>query len=242
MTKSNKDLAKNYDQWHSQVYQIGNLKKPDYRDISFYNLVLDLLDIKKNYRKKKKKILDIACGKGSFLREARKRNLSVFGIDISKIAIRKARELVEGEFLVGNAERLPYRNETLDYITCLGSLEHFSHPNIGIKEITRVLKKDGKALIYVPNLMFLGHIYMTWKYGIMPTEGKQSFAEIFYTYKGWKNLLEKNGLRIVNYKKYNHIYATQKINKFFIFLWENLFRPWVPFNLSYCFLFLCIKK
>jgi len=242
ISKLNKDLAKEYNHWHSQVYQTGNLKKIDSRDVAFYNLVLDLLKIKKSRRKSRKKILDVACGKGLFLREARRRNLDVFGIDISKTAIEKAKELIEGEFLIGNAERLPYKDNSFDYVTCLGSLEHFIHPDIGIKEITRVLKRKGKASIYVPNLMFIGHIYMAWRYGTMLTEGEQSFSEVFYTYKGWKNLLEADGLKVIACKKYNHVWATQKANKVIIFLWERLLRLFVPFNLSYCFLFICIKK
>lgn len=241
-SKLNKNLAKDYDRWHSRVYQIGNLEKVDPRDIDFYNLILDLLGIKKSYRKKKKKILDVACGKGLFLKETQKRGLEIYGIDISNVAIKVAKKIVKGNFLVGNAEDLPYQDNNFDCITCLGSLEHFIHPDIGVREIARVLKKDGKVLVYVPNLMFIGHIYMAWRYGIMPTEGEQSFSEVFYTYKGWKELLEENGLKVTDCKKYNHIWATQKVNKVIVFLWEHLLRLFIPFNLSYCFIFICIRK
>lgn len=241
-SKLNKNLAKDYDRWYSRVYQTGDLEKIDPRGIDFYNLVLDLLDVRKSHKGKKRKILDVACGKGLFLKEAQKRDLEIYGIDISKVAIETAEQIVKGNFLTGNAEDLPYRDNSFNYVTCLGSLEHFAHPDIGAKEIARALKKDGKALIYVPNLMFIGHIYMTWRYGIMPTEGEQSFSEVFYTYRGWEKLLEENGLKVIDCRKYNHVWATRKANKVIIFLWERLLRPFVPFNLSYCFLFICIKK
>ena len=242
ISKLNKYLAKEYDQWHSKVYQTGNLERINSIDIDFYNFVLDLLSVKKSYRGKKVKILDAGCGKGLFLKEAQKRGLEIYGIDISNVAIKVAKKIVKGNFLVGNTEKLPYQDNSFDYVTCLGSLEHFTHSDIGAKEIARVLKKDGEALIYVPNLMFIGHIYMTGRYGIMPTEGKQSFSEVFYTYSGWKKLLEENGLKIIDCRKYNRIYATKRINRLIVFLWENLLRFFVPFNLSYCFLFIGIKK
>lgn len=242
MTRNlNINLAKKYDRWHSEVYQTSGLEKTDPRDVVFYNFILDLLGVENN-QGYKKKILDVACGKGLFLKEAKKRELDIYGIDISKIAIKKARNLIGGNFLCGDAENLPYKDDFFDYVTCLGSLEHFTHPNIGVKEICRVLKREGKALIYVPNLMFVGHIYMAWRYGIMPTEGKQSFSEVFYTYQGWKRLFEENGLRVIDCKKYNRIYATNRVSKFTIFLWENFLRFLIPFNLSYCFAFLCLKK
>jgi len=242
MTRNlNVSLAKKYDQWHTKVYQTGYLEKTDSRDVVFYNFILDLLGVKDN-QKCKKKILDVACGKGLFLREALKRSLEIYGIDISKVAIKKAKQFIKGNFCSGNAENLSYKDNSFDYVTCLGSLEHFTHPDIGVKEIAMVLKNDGKAIIYVPNLMFVGHIYMAWRCGIMPTEGKQSFSEVFYTYRGWKELLEENGLRVVDCQKYNRIYATKKVNKIFVFIWEYLFRFFIPINLSYCFLFLCKKN
>lgn len=240
--KLNKDLAKQYDRWHSQVYQTGNLETLNSRDISFYNLVLDLLGTKEGYKEKRRKILDVACGKGFFLRDALKRGLDIYGIDVSKVAIKAAKQVAGGQFLVGNAEDLPYQDGSFDYVTCLGSLEHFPHPDIGTKEIARVLKKGGKALIYVPNLMFLAHIYMAWRYGTMPTEGEQAFSEVFYTYQGWKDLLKENGLKVTDCRKYNRIYATRRVGKLTIFLWENLIRFFVPFNLSYAFIFTCKKK
>lgn len=236
------DLRKDYNRWHTDVYQAGNSVKIDPKTRRYFNLILDYLNKNKKI-KKGKKILDVACGKGLFLKVAKKRGLEIFGLDISNVAINKAKEIIKGgNFMAGSAEEMPYQDEEFDYITCLGSLEHFSRPEKGAQEISRVLKKDGVALVYVPNLMFLGHIYLAYRDGVMPSEGQQGFSEVFYTYKGWKKLLEDNGLKVIAGKSYNRIYGTKKVSSFVVFLWENFVRFFTPFNLSYIFIFICQKK
>lgn len=234
----NENLQESYNKWHSEMYQIGDYQ-PTVSDINCYNWILDKLDITDAH---KKNILDTACGKGFFLKEAKKRGLQVYGIDISNRAIENAQNIVDGVFSTGNVENMDYEDETFDYLTCLGSLEHFPTPSKAISEFSRVMKNEGLALIYVPNLMFLGHIYMAFRYGIMPSEGGQSFSEVFYTYRSWKDLLENNGLIVSKVYSHNYIYGSNKVSKFTSWMWRNILRHFVPFNLSYAFVFICKKK
>ena len=82
---------------------------------------------------------------------------------------------------------------------------------------------------------------MALHYGSYPSEGKQQFSEMFSTLEGWKNLLEEGNLEIVKVHKYNEIWATKKVSKFLIFIW-NLINPFVPRGFSYAFIFICKKK
>lgn len=233
-----KKLQKNYDKWHSEIYQTG-VYQPNIHDTNYYNWILGKLAINNTPNKK---ILDVACGKGFFLKEAKKRGLQIHGIDISNIAIEKAQTIVDGTFTVDNAENIHYKDETFDYLTCLGSLEHFTTPSKAVSEFSRVLKKNGLALVYVPNLMFVGHIYMTFRYGVMPSEGEQSFSEVFYTSRGWQDLLERNGLRVSKVYSYNYIHGSKKVSKTTALIWRCILRHFIPFNLSYAFAFICEKN
>ena len=103
------------------------------------------------------------------------------------------------------------------------------------------MKNGRKACIYVPNLFFVGHIYMAWKYGIEPSEGDQQFSEIFKTRKGWEGILNKNGLSVLKCYKYNAIWASKKVSLATKLLY-NLLRPFIPMNLSYSFAFICKKR
>ncbi len=74
---------------------------------------------------------------------------------------------------LGRRKSLPFDDESFDLVTCLGSLEHFPDPAASAKEMKRVLKPGGEALIFVPNLFFLGHIWFGLRHGTQPTEGGQ---------------------------------------------------------------------
>ncbi len=50
-------------------------------------------------------------------------------------------------FQRGNASRMPFGNETFDYIVCRAAFKNFSEPVAAIEEMYRVLKPDGRALI-----------------------------------------------------------------------------------------------
>lgn len=95
--------------------------------------------------------------------------------------------------------------------------------------------------------MFLGHIYLAWRYGAMPSEGGEGGKfydyeiEKFYTYEGWKNILEKAGFKVIACKKYNYVLGSKKVSKFTKFLYNKVFQHFLPLNLSYCFIFICRK-
>jgi ubiquinone/menaquinone biosynthesis C-methylase UbiE len=227
------ELKGKYEKWH-----LKRKVKIDKLSEKYSNWILNILHTKSG-----KKILDVACGKGVFLYYARKRGLHTYGIDISESSIGIVKKInPDFEILVGDAENLPYSNNSFDYVTCLGSLEHFPNPTKGIREMSRVLKKNGRACIYVPNLFFIGHIYMAWRYGIEPSEAEQQFSEIFKTKRGWEEMLKKNGLRILKCYKYNTIWESKKVNLLTKIIYNFILRPFIPLNLSYAFIFICKKE
>ena len=99
------------------------------------------------------RILDIGCGTGEFaikLKQAN-RNAEIYGLDISQEMINQARKKtgMSGgvDFKVGDVEHLPYENGHFDYITCAHSFHHYPNKRKAIREMYRVLKDNGKAMI-----------------------------------------------------------------------------------------------
>ena len=228
------EISEYYNIWHTEKYQVTDVLTKT--TLNTYNWFLDILNVDTN-----KCLLDVACGKGYFLLEAKKRGCNVCGVDISDVAIRKANEMGV-KCVVGNSEQLYFNNNTFDFVTCLGSLEHFLEPDKSLTEIARVLKPDGTTLIYVPNLMFVGHIYFAFRTGAMPSEGEQSFSEKFLTSAGWKELIEMNGLNVINVLPNNNFDGSHKVSRITSWLWKNALQYFIPFNLSYAFVFVCKKK
>lgn len=148
------------------------------------------------------KFLDVGCGDGSFAALAKEKFKEVYGIDISEIAIEKAKARgVDVKKVDLNVEQLPYPNEHFDTVVCLEVIEHILDPDILLKEIHRVLVKDGCLLLSTPNIQYWRRI-LTLLRGHFPktsdcTEIYGGGHVHFFTYTDLENLLVKNGFRIV---------------------------------------------
>ena len=98
------------------------------------------------------RLLEVAPGPGSLAIELAKLKYQVVGLDISKsfveIAQTKARQAgVTAEFRHGNASDMPFEADTFDFIVCRAAFKNFTEPVQAIREMHRVLKPGGKALI-----------------------------------------------------------------------------------------------
>jgi ubiquinone/menaquinone biosynthesis C-methylase UbiE len=98
-------------------------------------------------------VLEVAPGPGYFSIELGKRGkYKITGLDIShtfvEIARKNARqESVEVDFRLGNASRMPFADDSFDLIMCRAAFKNFTEPVEALREMRRVLKKGGKAVI-----------------------------------------------------------------------------------------------
>ena len=201
----------------------------------FPKLITSVLDPKPN-----KRILDVGCGLGILLKEFEKLNLDTYGIDISSKAIELSKKNCKAKLKVANGEHIPYPKNYFDYVTSIGCLEHYDDTEKGIRELARVLKKEGKALVYVPNTFFIMDIlYVLFKGDVKLTTQKVNKTQ---TKEGWKRLIEKNGLKIISIQR-NNVFGglnlkTKKIRKIIYLLIQWM----IPFNYSYSYIYICKKK
>lgn len=96
-------------------------------------------------------VLDLGCGTGVILKELRHKNSAVelFGLDLSENMIAQATRRLgtTAKLTVGDAENLPYFDNTFDLVCCVESFHHYPNPKKALSEINRVLKKDGLFLL-----------------------------------------------------------------------------------------------
>jgi SAM-dependent methyltransferase len=99
-------------------------------------------------------ILDVGCGTGANLEM-----LSQFGetegVDISAEALSFCRARGLTNVKQGEAEHLPYADNSFDLVTGLDVVEHLDNDLAGLQEMRRVLRREGHAVLFVPAFMFL---------------------------------------------------------------------------------------
>ncbi len=191
------------------------------------------------------KLLDIGCGTGHTVRAALDRGLDAVGVDISTVALEQAiaQYGLRNRVYLAAAEQLPWQSQTFDTISILGSLEHFLDPACSVREVARLLKPGGRAAILVPNSHHIRAIYNVFKFGEIISDLQD--YERFATRREWERLLTDNGLRVEAVHKYDtgmaRIYRPGR--QWFWFVYNTLFRlfgnRWIPFNLTYTFIFIC---
>lgn len=100
------------------------------------------------------RILEVAPGPGFLSIELAKRGaFEVSGLDISRrfveIAQENARQAgVKVDFQLGNASAMPFAEGMFDLIVCRAAFKNFSEPVEAMNEMFRVLKPEGRALIF----------------------------------------------------------------------------------------------
>ena len=162
--------------------------------------------------KMRKPILDIGCSDGIFahvLFSGKKNSIDV-GIDFDELALKLSKDKkVYKKTIFADARNLPFKDSQFYTVFSNQSLEHVDGVEKAIKEISRVLKKEGKFIFLVPTI-FLDEYWIT--SSLFKSIGLTKLSKflhdkrnkLFKHYnlwpiKKWENLLRKNGLIIENY-------------------------------------------
>jgi SAM-dependent methyltransferase len=97
------------------------------------------------------KILDIGCGNGSILRRLREQGYTdLHGQELSDYAIDRLRACgITMHY--GRLPNLPFPDRSFDVAIASQVLEHMIRRKRFVREIARVLKPGGRALIFVPD-------------------------------------------------------------------------------------------
>ena len=124
-------------------------------------------------------ILEIGMGNGLFVKDliSMANNLEYIGLDYSELMVKEAIKLNQNliinsnvSFVNGSIEKLPFKNESLDYITTTNTVYFWPNLLKNTKELHRVLKPNGKLLIGYRSKTLMDKIELS-KYGFNKFEG-----------------------------------------------------------------------
>lgn len=100
-------------------------------------------------------VLELGCGTGYFTKELVKTKANIIAIDISPELLESAKKNVgEGniQYVLGNACSMPFEDSVFDVILGSSVLHHLDIDS-ALKEVFRVLKKNGIILFTEPNML-----------------------------------------------------------------------------------------
>ena len=141
----------------------------------------ELVETVIKYTGKQAKILEVGFGSGGDLLELAKRGYDVYGLEKSSEAIKRVkRKIRQGrkrdrgrvKIKSGDAEGLPFADQSFDCVFHQGVMEHFKSTGKFLHEQWRVLKDEGILVVDVPNGLSLwglrrsiGTVTGTWRFG-----------------------------------------------------------------------------
>ena len=166
------------------------------------------------YGLKGKKVLDIACGTGVLTEQFARMGADVTAVDLTPKAVELTKKRLSlygltANVIEGDAQKLPFDDNSFDFVCAWGCLMHMPETEIAISEINRVLKPGGSflAMMYHRNSVHCRYAIQLHK-GILKLQylkyddqslinrhtdgflvGGNELAK-FYTRKQFKNLFE----------------------------------------------------
>lgn len=99
------------------------------------------------------RVLEVAPGPGYFCIELAKcGSYSITGMDLSRTFVKMAAEKAaqagaRAQFVQGSASNMPFPKETFDFLLCRAAFKNFADPVGALKEMCRVLRPGGTALL-----------------------------------------------------------------------------------------------
>ena len=99
-------------------------------------------------------VLDIGCGGGYLEQDLLEKGLTVYAMDLSMKMLRLAKDRARtiksdnGPYLVAaDLEQVPFPDNSFDTVICMGVLEYLVNYKTALKEMCRILKPNGNAVI-----------------------------------------------------------------------------------------------
>lgn len=139
----------------------------------------------------KGKTLDLGCGNGnvtSLLKNS-------IGLDLSFELLNKSRIKSSNLFIQGRCENTPFKDKSFDNVLLIAVLHSLKDENRAecLREINRILKKNGKLFLSVWCKYKPGVRYIKW--------GKVKRYYYFFKEKELKDLLTSSGFKILKFTK-----------------------------------------
>lgn len=101
-----------------------------------------------------RRVLDLGCGVGEYVRAFAARGAYALGCDIAVGRLGEARRRGATRVLCAAGEALPFGTGALDVVVLNEVLEHVQDDRAAMREVARTLAPGGIAIVFVPNRLY----------------------------------------------------------------------------------------
>ncbi len=146
---------------------------------------------------KNSRILDIGCGNGRHIIEAKKRGLNAVGIDISKNLLKIAKRKAGAPLVLGNALSLPFKDRAFDSSICTAVIHHFKDEKDRIQALKEAARVS-KSAILVSVWAFEQEKFARRKSQDIQLGWNKEFPRFYHLFREGEieDLVEKAGLKL----------------------------------------------
>ncbi len=148
------------------------------------------------------KILDVGCGPGLFLSEAKKRGWRVQGVDLSPWAKKYAAENFGVDVFEGSLSEASFPDKSFDVVVMNDVIEHLEDPKSALRQIRRVLKNDGVLYLSTPDIdSFLSKLLRAKWWGI------NKYHLFYFSRKSLEKMFHETGFRSIHHAPYPRVFS-----------------------------------
>ncbi len=206
------------DEFLADYYSHYTKEEPEWDEPLSYghNFYLSLLE---KYIPQKGALLDIGCGKGHLLNQAKKRGWEVFGFDVDCNSVEHFSKKLNIKIFCGDFEKINWDGKNFDLISMHHVFEHLKDPMAYLKIINSLLRREGILFIVLPNIKSLSSRikFRLEKWGIRKKHvGKYydtSHHLFYYEPKTLKALLKNQGYEILHIRSGHKVRPNQSMLK-----------------------------
>lgn len=145
ISTSKKKSIDDYDRYNETYYE-------RYRGLKNTRRIRYTEDLMKKYHEKDGIVLDTGCGIGIYSSYLLRNGWNIISLDLSLSGLRIAkRRMMALNAFQASVDNLPFNDQSFNFVLSVDVIEHLSSPLRYLKEVYRILRKNGLLIIQCPD-------------------------------------------------------------------------------------------